>query len=170
MDQIEGEIMRTQGMLLWVKKYIKLTAPIIFLSIYWLCTHDAIEQGKAELYNNIPAIKVYGENQWMNESLAINYRSPTLISGYKIFVIRDKNQKILEYYREQLKKKGWNEDGYQMEMYDGKYIADKFFFTHGEYRIAIRFKPPLKGISTEADIKLLNPQYSIYIGKSEIVI
>ena len=154
----------------YVKKLFKLFVPVIFIFTYWLFTHDDITSGEKNLYNNIPNIKVYGEDKQLNDSLTLYSRTPSIISEHNNFTINVKSKQILDYYSEELSKNGWKSYGYIEEKdKNNAYIADKFFFTNGGYRIAIRFKPPVEKIYTETDIKLFAPQYSIYMGKADVV-
>ena len=161
-------------LLIYIKQGLKWTSPLLFLIFYWVFTHNDIEMGKKELYNNIPAINVYNSELSLRDSLVIDGRAPTVIMGMGSFLINDNGRTIKNYYQSKLEKLGWYEDGYKvLKDRNGIHYADRFFFTKGEYTFVIMITPPLKEYDNhninEVYLKIHRPRYNITIGKQNAI-
>lgn len=166
--------MMIKYVLTYCKRIIKFFSPILFVFIYYLFTHDDIEQRKQELYFNIPEIKVYASDVPLKESLIVDGRTTTVVTGIGSFKVTTNGRVIKDYYEGELKRLGWKEVNYKIQKNrEGVHFADRFYFKKGEYILVFMIYPPLFEYDNMEDIetylKIVNAKYNISFGKEDVI-
>ena len=157
-----------------IKKIAKFVAQIMLLWMivfaYQLYIHDDMEKGKADLYKQLPAIKLYGSDTLMRDSLLLGGKRPDFITGTASYPVTTNGRLIKDYYKRELEKEGWRETGYKIiKNRDEVHVSDEFFFQKGERIIILTIKPSLneydKMEDVETYLKIARPRYNIYVDK-----